>query len=166
VTSGGVSLPLHLACKNYSSVGAITSLLRSPLRFSLASRVDEFGELPLHLLLRCGAEVDVVAVKSLLTCHLKAIGARDKSGDIPLHIALKHKCKPAVIESLLAHFPGSSVVLDGDSHSPLFLALSYAAEDETSVLLISYAPQVSTSAIAFGTLVIVLFSYHLVFLFL
>lgn len=166
VTSGGVSLPLHLACKNYSSVGAITSLLRSPLRFSLASRVDEFGELPLHLLLRCGAEVDVVAVKSLLTCHLKAIGARDKSGDIPLHIALKHKCKPAVIESLLAHFPGSSVVLDGDSHSPLFLALSHAAEDETSVLLISYAPQVSTSAIAFGTLVIVLFSYHLVFLFL
>jgi ankyrin repeat protein len=167
VTSGGVSLPLHLACKNYSSVGAITSLLRSPLRFSLASRVDEFGELPLHLLLRCGAEVDVVAVKSLLTCHLKAIGARDKSGDIPLHIALKHKCKPAVIESLLAHFPGSSVVLDGDSHSPLYLALSHAAEDETSVLLISYAPQVSTSATDFGTLVLTdIFLSSRVFVFL
>jgi hypothetical protein len=43
-------------------------------------------------------------------------------------------------------------VLDGDSPIPLFLALSHAAEDETSVLLISYAPQVSTSATAFVTL--------------
>lgn len=144
VTSGGVSLPLHLACKNYSSVGVITSLLRSPLRFSLASRTDEHGELPLHLLLRCGAEVDVVAVKSLLTCHLKAIGARDKSGDSPLHIALKNKCKPAVIETLLTHFPGSSIILDGDGHSPLFLALTHAAEDDTIVSLINYAPQMVT----------------------
>ena len=142
VTSGGGSLPLHLACKKYSSVGVITSLLRTPLHFSLASRTDENGELPLHLLLRCGAEVDVVAVKTLLSCHLKAIGTRDQSGDIPLHIALKNNCKPAVIDTLLAHFPGSSVVMDGEGHSPLFLALSHSAEDETSVSLINYAPQV------------------------
>jgi ankyrin repeat protein len=143
VTSGGISLPLHIACKHYSSVGVITSLLRIPLHFSLASRTNEHGELPLHLLLRCGEEVDVVAVKSLLTCYLKAIGTRDQSGDIPLHIALKHNCRPAVIETLLTHFPGSSVVKDGDGHSPLFLALSHSAEDETTVSLINYAPQVS-----------------------
>ncbi|KAL7543492.1 hypothetical protein ACHAXR_012784, partial [Thalassiosira sp. AJA248-18] len=144
VTSGGSSLPLHLACKKYSSVGVITSLLRTPLHFSLASRTDENGELPLHLLLRCGAAVDVVAVKTLLTCHLKSIGTRDKSGDIPLHIALKNNCKPAVIESLLSHFPGSSVIMDGEGHSPLFLALRYSAEDETSLSLIKYAPQMVT----------------------
>ena len=143
VTSGGSSLPLHLACKNYSSVGVITTLLRTPDHFSLASRTDENGELPLHLLLRCGADVDVVAVKTLLTCNLKAIGTRDQQGDIPLHIALKHNCKPAVIETLLSHFPGSSVVADGDGHSPLFLALNHSAEDETSVSLIKYAPEVS-----------------------
>jgi len=144
VTSGGRSLPLHLACKNYSSVGAITSLLRTSVHFSLASRVDEDGVLPLHLLLHCGAEVDVVAVKTLLTCHLKAVGARDPSGDIPLHIALKNGCKPAVIETLLSHFPGSSVVMDGEGHSPLYLALKHSAEDETSVSLIKYAPQMVT----------------------
>jgi len=144
VTSGGSSLPLHLACKKYSSVGVVTSLLRTTLHFSLASRTDENGELPLHLLLRCGEDVDVVAVKTLLTCHLKAIGTRDKSGDIPLHIALKNNCKPAVIDTLLSHFPGSSVVMDGEGHSPLFLALSHSAEDETSVSLIKYAPQMVT----------------------
>jgi hypothetical protein len=148
VTSGGISLPLHIACKHYSSVGVITSLLRIPLHFSLASRTNEHGELPLHLLLRCGEEVDVVAVKSLLTCYLKAIGTRDQSGDIPLHIALKHNCRPAVIETLLTHFPGSSVVKDGDGHSPLFLALSHSAEDETTVSLINYAPQVSILFVA------------------
>lgn len=144
VKSGGSSLPLHLACKNYSSVGVITSLLRTTFHFSLASRTDENGELPLHLLLRCGVEVDVVAVKTLLTCHLKAIGTRDQLGDIPLHIALKNNCKPAVIETLLSHFPGSSVVMDGEGHSALFLALSHSAEDETSVSLIKYAPQMVT----------------------
>lgn len=149
VTSGGSSLPLHLACKNYSSVGVVTSLLRSPLNFSLASRTDDHGELPLHLLLRCGADVDVVAVKSLLTCYLNAIETRDKLGDIPLHIALKHHCKPAVIEALLKHFPGSSVVMDGHGHSPLHLALTHSAADETTVLLINYAPQVSLRITSF-----------------
>ena len=144
VTSGGSSLPLHLACKEYSSVGVITSLLRTSYHFSLASQNDENGELPLHLLLRCGAEVDVVAVKTLLTCHLKAVGTRDEAGDTPLHIALKNNCKPAVVETLLSHFPGSSVVMDGEGHSPLFLALSNSAEDETSVALIKYAPQMVT----------------------
>jgi len=32
--------------------------------------------------------------------------------------------------------------MDGEGHSPLFLALSHSAEDETSVSLIKYAPQV------------------------
>ena len=154
MTSGGSSIPLHLACKNYSSVGVVTSLLRSPLNFSLASRKDDNGELPLHLLLRCGADVDVVAVKSLLTCYLKAIETRDQKGDIPLHIALKHHCKPAVIESLLMHFPSSSIAVDGQGHCPLYLALTHSAADETTMLLINYAPQVSIQighAIFIGT---------------
>lgn len=142
LTAGGSTLPLHLACKQYSSVGVITSLLRTSTHFSLASRPDENDELPLHLLLRCGADVDVVAVKTLLTCYLKAIGTRDQSGDIPLHIALKNKCKPAVIDTLLSHFPASSVVMDGNGHSPLFLALNHSAADETTVSLIKCAPQV------------------------
>eukprot|EP00804_Cyclotella_cryptica_P021597 CCRYP_005870-RA/>CCRYP_005870-RA protein AED:0.20 eAED:0.20 QI:295/1/1/1/0.88/0.8/10/1786/2243 len=140
----GGSLPLHLACKHYSSVGVITTLMRSSLQFSLAGATDENGELPLHLLLRGGAAVDVSAVKTVLTCHLNAISTRDRSGDIPLHIALKSCCKPEVIETLLAHFPGSSVVMDGEGRSPLFLALSNSAEDETSLSLINHAPQLVT----------------------
>ena len=148
-TAGGGSLPVHIACKNYSSVGVITCLLRTSNKFGLVNRADENGELPLHLLLRCGEEVDVVAVRTLLTCNLKTIGRRDKNGDIPLHIALKNKCKPAVIEALLSHFPGSSVVMDGQGHSPLHLALTNSAEDETNVSLIKYAPQVCTSPATF-----------------
>lgn len=144
LTSGGNSLPIHLACKNYSSVGVVTSLCRTTLKFSTASRPDECGELPLHLLLRCGEKADVVAVKTLITCNMKAIAARDKNGDAPLHIALKHQCKPAVIETLLSHFPGCSVAIDGEGHSPLHLALSHSAADETNVSLISYAPELVT----------------------
>ena len=144
LTAGGNSLPLHLACENYSSVGVVTSLCRTTLKFSLASRPDEDGDLPLHLLLRCGEKADVVAVKTLLTCHTKAIATRDEKGDVPLHIALKNQCKPAVIETLISHFPGSSVIMDGEGHSPLHLALSHSAADETSVSLISYAPQLVT----------------------
>ena len=158
-TAGGGSLPVHIACKNYSSVGVITCLLRTSNKFGLVNRTDENGELPLHLLLRCGEGVDVVAVKTLLTCNLKTIGKRDKNGDIALHIALKSKCKPAVIEALLSHFPGSSVVMDGQGHSPLHLALTNSAEDETNVSLIKYAPQVCNSPATF-----VLHSVHVLIL--
>ena len=78
----GGTLPLHLACENYSAVGVITALFRNPLHFSLAGSSDENGELPLHLLLRGGAAVDVSAVKTVLTCHLDAISTRDQSGDV------------------------------------------------------------------------------------
>jgi hypothetical protein len=88
--SGG-SLPLHLACKNYSSVGLVTALLRSPRHFSLAGCTDENGELPLHLLLRGGAAVDVSAVKTVLTCHLNAISTRDQSGDVSSKTLLTHE---------------------------------------------------------------------------
>ena len=98
-SDAGGSLPLHLACKHYSSVGVITSLMRSPLHFSLAGFTDENGELPLHLLLRGGAAVDVSAMKTVLTCHLNAISTRDQAGDVSinhpvqlfrLHPALTH----------------------------------------------------------------------------
>jgi len=96
------------------------------------------------LLLRCGSKVDVVAVKTLLTCHLNAIATRDKNGDIPLHIALKSSCKPAVIDALLAHFPGSCVVMDGKGQSPLFLGIYHSAEDCTTFTLIKHAPELVT----------------------
>ncbi len=100
----GGTIAIHLACKFYSSVGAISSLLRTHRNnFSLASRVDENGELPLHLLLRCGSRVDLAAVKTLLTCYPNAIATRDKvAGDIPLHIALKHGCSAKVVDTLIA----------------------------------------------------------------
>lgn len=62
---------------------------------------------------------------------------------IPLHIALKNCCRPEVVETLLGHFPGSCVVMDGEGHSPLHLALSNSAEDVTSLALINHAPHVS-----------------------
>jgi len=142
----GGTIALHLACKFYSSVGAISSLLRTHSNnFSLASRLDENGELPLHLLLRCGARVDVAAVKTLLTCYPNAIATRDKlAGDIPLHIALKHGCSVTVIGTLIAHFPGACVVMDGEGHSPLFLALSNSSNDATSLSLINHSPELVT----------------------
>ena len=62
---------------------------------------------------------------------------------IPLHIALKSCCKPEVIETLIGHFPGSCIIMDGEGRSPLSLALSSSADDMTSLALINHAPHVS-----------------------
>lgn len=63
--SGG-GLPLHIACSNQASIGVITALLAE--NFASVKRMDDNGDLPLHLLLRCGQAVDPAVVKTLLTC--------------------------------------------------------------------------------------------------
>ncbi|KAL3931045.1 MAG: hypothetical protein SGBAC_011490, partial [Bacillariaceae sp.] len=81
VNSGG-GLPLHIACRNHASIGVITALLAE--NFASAKRTDENGDLPLHLLLRCGEVVDPVVVKTLLTCFAGAVSRTDMHGDLPL----------------------------------------------------------------------------------
>jgi ankyrin repeat protein len=138
--SGG-GLPLHIACRNYASIGVITALLAE--NFASAKRADENGDLPLHLLLRCGEVVDQVVVKTLLTCFSSAVSRTDMNGDLPLAIAIKHQCRSAVVNSILMQFPEGAGVLNGDGHSPLFLAFKHNADDRTIMGLLNHAPEVS-----------------------
>jgi ankyrin repeat protein len=138
--SGG-GLPLHIACRNYASIGVITALLAE--NFASAKRADENGDLPLHLLLRCGEVVDQVVVKTLLTCFSSAASRTDMHGDLPLAIAIKHQCRSAVINTVLMQFPDGAGVLNGDGHSPLFLAFKHNADDRTIMGLLNHAPEVS-----------------------
>jgi ankyrin repeat protein len=138
--SGG-GLPLHIACRNYASIGVITALLAE--NFASAKRADENGDLPLHLLLRCGEVVDQVVVKTLLTCFSSAASRTDMNGDLPLAIAIKHQCRSAVINTVLMQFPDGAGVLNGDGHSPLFLAFKHNADDRTIMGLLNHAPEVS-----------------------
>mmetsp|Transcript_28965 Transcript_28965/g.85681 ORF Transcript_28965/g.85681 Transcript_28965/m.85681 type:complete len:2131 (-) Transcript_28965:89-6481(-) len=140
--SGG-GLPLHIACRNYASIGVITALLAE--NFASAKRTDENGDLPVHLLLRCGEVVDQVVVKTLLTCFSGAVSRTDMHGDMPLAIAFKHQCKPAVINTLLMQYPQAAGILNGEGHSPLFLAFQHNADDRTILGLLNHAPELATS---------------------
>jgi len=139
--SGG-GLPLHIACRNHGSIGVITALLAE--NFASAKRTDENGDLPLHLLLRCGEVVDPVVVKTLLTCFSGAVSRTDMNGDLPLSIAIKYKCSPSVTNAILMHYPDAASVLDSDGHSPLHLAFYYNADDRTLMGLLNHAPELAT----------------------
>jgi len=139
--SGG-GLPLHIACRNHGSIGVITALLAE--NFASAKRTDENGDLPLHLLLRCGEVVDPVVVKTLLTCFSGAVSRTDMNGDLPLAIAIKHQCTASVTNSILMHFPDAAAVLDSEGHSPLHLAFSHNADDRTLMGLLNHAPVLAT----------------------
>jgi ankyrin repeat protein len=140
-TGGG--LPLHIACSNNASIGVITALLAE--NFASAKRTDENGDLPLHLLLRCGDVVDPVVVKTLLTCFSGALSRTDMHGDLPLSISLKFRCRSAVVNALLMQYPEAAGVLNGDSHSPLFLAFKNNADDRTIMGLLNHAPELATA---------------------
>lgn len=139
--SGG-GLPLHIACRNHASIGAITALLAE--NFASAKRTDENGDLPLHLLLRCGEVVDPVVVKTLLTCFSGAVSRTDMNGDLPLSIAIKFQCSSTVTNAILMQFPDAAGVLNGEGHSPLHLALQHNADDRTIMGLLNHAPDFAT----------------------
>jgi serine/threonine protein kinase len=142
-TEAGGGLPLHIACSNHASIGVITALLAE--NFASAKRTDENGDLPLHLLLRCGEAVDPVVVKTLLTCFAGALSRTDMFGDLPLAIAIKNQCRSAVINAVLMQYPEAAGVLNGESHSPLFIAFKHNADDRTIMGLLNHAPELATS---------------------
>lgn len=139
-TGGG--LPLHVACRSYASMGVITALLAE--NFASAKRCDENGDLPLHLVLKCGEVVDQVVIKTLLTCFDDAASRTDMNGDLPLGIALKNRCKPAVVNSLLMQFPNAASTLNSDGQSALHLAFEHSADDRTILGLLNHAPELAT----------------------
>jgi len=141
-SNSGGGLPLHVACRNFASIGVITALLAE--NFASAKRADENGDLPLHLLLRCGEQVDQVIVKTLLTCFSAAVNRTDMNGDLPLTISLKHKCSADVVNTLILQFPSAAGILDSDGHSPLFLAFRHDSDDRTILGLLNHAPEHAT----------------------
>jgi ankyrin repeat protein len=143
-SNSGGGLPLHVACRNFSSIGVITALLAE--NFASGKRTDENGDLPLHLILRGGGdEVDQVSVKTLLTCFSAAVSRTDMNGDLPLAIALKHECSPLVLNYLLVQYPNAATALDGEGHSPLYLALANDAEDRVVLSLLNHAPYLAVA---------------------
>jgi len=139
--SGG-GLPLHIACRNHASIGVITALLAE--NFASAKRTDENGDLPLHLLLRCGEVVDPVVVKTLLTCFAGAVSRTDMNGDLPVATAIKYQCSSAVTNAIMMQYPEGAAVLNGEGHSPLHLAFKHHADDRTIMGLLNHAPELAT----------------------
>jgi ankyrin repeat protein len=139
--SGG-GLPLHIACRNHASIGVITALLAE--NFASAKRTDENGDLPLHLLLRCGEVVDPVVVKTLLTCFSGAASRTDMHGDLPLATAIKYQCSSTVTNAILMQYAEAAGVLNGEGHSALHLAFKHNADDRTIMGLLNHAPELAT----------------------
>jgi len=142
VSGNGGGLPLHTACRNYASIGVITALLAE--NFASAKRCDENGELPLHLILKCGDVVDQVVVKTLITCFADATSRTDMNGDLPLMIALKHQCKSAVVNCVLMQNPNAATIVNSRGQSALFLAFQNNADDRTILGLLNHAPELAT----------------------
>jgi ankyrin repeat protein len=94
------------------------------------------------LLLRNGEVVEQVTVKTLLTCFAAAVTRTDKNGDLPLSIAIKHECKPSVVNYLMVQYPEAAKALDGNGHSNLHLSLQHGADDRTMLGLLNHAPEV------------------------
>ena len=75
-------LPLHEACRRQGPAWLISALLSVyPLA---AEQTTQFGELPLHLAVECGAPPEVVNL--LVVTHWHGIMATDQSGRTPLEI--------------------------------------------------------------------------------
>jgi ankyrin repeat protein len=141
-TDSGGGLALHVACANHASIAVITALLAE--NFASAKRADENGDLPLHLLLRCGEVVDPVVVKTLLSCFAASLSRTDSYGDLPLAIAIKYQCRSPVVNTVLLQYPEAASVLNGEGHSPLFLAFKHNADDRTIMGLLNHAPDHAT----------------------
>lgn len=142
--SGG-GIPLHAACRINASGAVITALLSS--NFNSTKKSDANGDLPIHLLLRNGTQVSGAVVQAILDTYPTAATRADMYGDLPLSVALKHKCKPEVVKTLLMHNPDAAKVQNGrDGHSPLFLAFQNHADDKTILGLMNHAPDVSSYA--------------------
>lgn len=139
--SGG-GLPLHIACRNHASIGVITALLAE--NFASAKRADENGDLPLHLLLRCGEVVDPVVVKTLLTCFSGAVSRTDMHGNLPLATSIKYQCSSAVTNAVLMQYPEAAGIFNGEGHSALHLAFKHHADDRTIMGLLNHAPELAT----------------------
>jgi ankyrin repeat protein len=142
IDGSGGGLPLHVACRNYASIGVITALLAE--NFASAKRTDENGDLPIHLLLKCGEVVDPVVVKTLLTCFSSASARTDMNGDLPLTIAIKNSCKPAVVNNILMQYPNAASTLNSEGQSPLHCAFEHDADDRTILGLLNHAPEFAT----------------------
>jgi serine/threonine protein kinase len=97
------------------------------------------------LLLRCGEAVDPVVVKTLLQCFTGSVSRTDMFGDLPIAIAIKHQCRSAVINAVLMQYPEGAGVLNGEGHSPLFLAFKHNADDRTIMGLLNHAPDLATA---------------------
>jgi hypothetical protein len=75
-------LPLHEACRRQAPAWFVSRLLREfP---EAACQPTQFGELPIHLAVECGAPPEVVNL--LLVAHWPGIAAKDQSGRTPLEI--------------------------------------------------------------------------------
>lgn len=75
-------LPLHEACRRQAPAWLVSRLLT--VFPEAAKSTTQFGELPLHLAVGCGAAPEVVNL--IVVANWEGIAARDKSGRTPVEI--------------------------------------------------------------------------------
>jgi hypothetical protein len=75
-------LPVHEACRRQPPAWLISQLLS--VFPESAKKTTQFGELPLHLAVACGADPDVVNL--LIAANFSSVATMDQSGRTPLEI--------------------------------------------------------------------------------
>lgn len=140
---GGGGLPIHVACANNASLDVISALIAAAV--SAIKLPDENGDLPLHLLLRCGEVADIAVVNALVTCFPGVLSRTDSYGNLPLAIAIKCQCTYPIIKGILTKYPEAARILNANHQSPLVLAFQNRADDRTILALLQEAPELATA---------------------
>ncbi|GKY94500.1 hypothetical protein MPSEU_000415900 [Mayamaea pseudoterrestris] len=94
-------LPIHEACRRQAPAWLVSHLLS--VFSESASKPTQFGSLPLHLAVECGAAPEVVNL--LIAANVSALQAADQSGRTPLDVLhetelLEYDDQKIVLESL------------------------------------------------------------------
>uniref|UniRef100_A0A6U4A9D2 Uncharacterized protein n=2 Tax=Ditylum brightwellii TaxID=49249 RepID=A0A6U4A9D2_9STRA len=122
--------PLHIACKNGSSVETISFLLRQ--NKDCAARQDSMGRIPLHYALSNGDSLEIV--EKLLKASPISVGATDNGGWTPLHVACNVGLSFDVVKTLVEADKEGVITRTNNGSNPVILATKANSPDKERVL--------------------------------
>jgi ankyrin repeat protein len=126
--------PLHHACANGSSLGAIQLLIQAyPEACKLKNHHDR--RIPLHMALEKGATHEVIA--AIIGGQFGMLRMRNSEGDLPLHVAAMTTASEETVKLLVDNHKEGRKALNKASQRPLDLAMIHRSEEKAILDLLT-----------------------------
>ena len=132
-TQGSGDTPLHLVCAHFIRKRVLSFLINT--MHCGVTITNAKGELPLHILLQFGSDLDVV---KLLCPSSSEINTQDNDGNTPLHIACRNteKCEDLVVY-LINEMHCDIKLINHRSELPLHISITRGLSFNDITLLVS-----------------------------